>query len=451
MKLSGSICALAFLLACHNLGYAQKAAKPNVIFILADDLGYNDLGCYGQKRIKTPRLDQLAAEGTRFTQFYSGSAVCAPARAALMTAQHMGHNTMRGNGDPNGLPATPESWPRLMKSAGYKTGMFGKWGIGAPGKPGSPLNQGFDEFTGFISQTAAHQHYPKKLVRGDDEFDVPEGTYACDLFTTESLSFIRRNKDNPFFLYIPYTLPHMRMEVPALGQYAAENWPAHEIAKAAMITRMDAQIGQIVDELKALELDRKTIIFFSSDNGPHKEGVDPEFFDSNGALRGVKRDLYEGGIRVPLIAWGPGQIKQGVSDQVWAFWDVLPTALDLAGAPMPEGRDGVSMKQALVDGRPIKHAPLYWEFYEGGFTQAVRKDDWKLVKTTTGSLELYDLARDVSETNNLAEMRPEVLMDLMPLLSSMRTDNEVWNVAGVRERVEKKAAKRKQQNKGREK
>ena len=427
---------------------APAPARPNIIFIFCDDLGYGDLGCFGQTKIQTPNLDKMAKEGLRFTQFYAGSTVCAPSRATLLTGLHTGHNTIRGNGNPP-LPAQPDSLGKLMQSAGYHTGIIGKWGMGPLDSSGAPLKQGFDEFRGFLGHTAAHEQYPEVLHKDNAQWDIPKGTYANDLFSTEALDFVRRNQKSPFFLYLPFTTPHQKMAVPDLGAYASKDWPEVEKIKAAMITRMDGYVGQLMAELKSLGLDEKTMVMFTSDNGPHHEGgVDVEFFDSNGPFRGLKRDLYEGGIREPTIVRWPGVVKPGDSDQVWALWDLLPTLVDIAGGTVPKDRDGVSMKQVLLTGQSVPRDPLYWEFYEGGFSQAVRKDDWKLVKTTTGSLELYDLKTDEGETRNLAETRPGVLMELMPLLSSMRTNDPFWDLTELTEKVaQKKATKMKRNQK----
>jgi len=431
---------------------AREADKPNIVYIMADDLGYGDIGSYGQKNIKTPRLDQMAAEGKRYTQFYSGSTVCAPSRAALLTGLHMGHTVVRGNG-PTTLTPEPSTLGELLKFAGYRTSIIGKWGMGGVSSEGSPMAQGFDEFVGYAGHVDAHNHYPDSLYRNDQKWDLPEGTYSHDVFTTEARNFIRRNKENPFFLYLAYTLPHSKLVVPSLGQYATENWPAPEKAKAAMITRLDSGVGEVLDELKAQGLDDNTIVVFTSDNGPHKEGGNnPEFHNSNGPLRGIKRDLTEGGIRVPMIVRWPGKVQPSESDQVWANWDMLPTLLDIIGEQIPEGRDGISLKASILENKPVEHGPLYWEFYERGFHQAVRKDDWKLIKTTSATLELYDLSKDIGEAKNLAPDRPEVIMELMPLLTNMRTESERFkiseaNTAKDKRKAAKAAAKKKQKQK----
>lgn len=428
---------------------AQRAPRPpNIVFILADDLGYGDLGCYGQKRIRTPNLDRMAAEGIRFTQAYAGSTVCAPSRCALMTGLHMGHAWVRGNRYPD-LPLRPQDYTvtELLKYAGYTTGLFGKWSLGGLGTTGYPTVKGFDEWFGYFSQTHAHNYYPEHLLEGNREyllrgnFGAKRTEYAHDLFTERSLDFIKRHKDRPFFLHVCYTIPHANnewgrdtgngMEVPDDAPYSATDWPQPEKNFAAMITRMDRDVGAIVGALRQSGIEEDTVVFFSSDNGPHKEGGhDPEFFDSNGPLRGIKRDLYEGGIRVPAIVWWPGKIRAGrVSDFVWAFWDFLPTAAELAGVPAPSGIDGISIVPELL-GRPQReHEYLYWEFHERGFSQAVRRGDWKAVRPDSSRpLELYNLRDDPGENDNQADRRPELAAELGALLEKARTDSTHWPV-----------------------
>jgi arylsulfatase A-like enzyme len=446
-------------------GYSLRQAepKPCIIFILADDLGYGDLGCYGQTKIKTPNLDKLAAEGMRFTSFYAGSTVCAPSRCALMTGLHTGHAFIRGNG---AVALRPQDLTvaEILKQAGYRTGLIGKWGLGNPNTTGLPQLKGFDQFVGFLDQTHAHDYYPEYLWRYDPPTDAKpgydgrvefrenqggnKGVYVDDLFASAALNFVRFNKPEPlnkyrpFFLYLAYTSPHANneegrrtgngMEVPSDAPYSDRSWPAVEKNKAAMITRLDAYVGQLLDKLKELKLDDNTIIFFSSDNGPHKEGgVDPKFFQSSGPLRGIKRDLYEGGIRVPLIVRWPGRIKPGtVNDQPWAFWDFLPTAAQLAGAKIPEKLDGLSMLAAL-QGLPqtSQHEFLYWEFHERGFQQAVRMGDWKAVRPQAGApLELYNLSTDLGEKQNVAAQNPVVLAKIEEYLKAARTESAHWPI-----------------------
>lgn len=435
----------------------SASGRPNIILILADDLGYGDLGCYGQPRIKTPNLDRMAAEGMRFTQFYAGSTVCAPSRCALMTGLHTGHARIRGNAK---VPLRTEdrTVAELLKAAGYRTGLIGKWGLGNEGTTGVPQSKGFDEFLGYLDQTHAHDYYPTYLWRYDDRtgyndrMSFPENeaglkqSYSHDLFTKAALNFIRINQpepanhQRPFFLFLSYTIPHANneegrrsgngMQVPSDAPYSNESWPQTERNKAAMITRMDKDVGQILDRLAALKIDSNTVVFFSSDNGPHREGgVDPKFFQSSGPLRGIKRDLYEGGIRVPLLARWPGTIQSGrVSDLPAAFWDFLPTLAELGGARTPRGLDGISFLPTLL-GLPQtnRHDFLYWEFHERGFQQAARMDNWKGLRLKPDApLELYHLTADPGETNNVAEQHPELVRRLEARLETARTESEDW-------------------------
>ena len=358
----------ACLLLLVSIAWADKADRPNVIFVLADDLGYGDLGCYGQKDIRTPNLDRMAAEGARFTQCYAGSTVCAPSRCALMTGFHMGHAYVRGNAR---VPLRPSdiTIAEVLKSVGYTTGIIGKWGLGEPETTGIPNRQGFDYWFGYLNQRHAHNYYPMYLWRNQEKYmlegNVAEGgvssqraQYSHDLFTKEALAFLDKNKSDPFFLYLAYTIPHANneakkkgMEVPSDEPYTEKPWPQPQKNHAAMITRLDRDMGRLFQRLKSLGIDEKTIVFFTSDNGPHKEGgADPAFFTSAGPLRGYKRALYEGGIRVPMIVRWPGRVQAGrVSDQIWAFWDFLPTAAELAGAKPPADIDGISMVPAILN------------------------------------------------------------------------------------------------------
>ena len=432
-----------------------KPQKPNIIFILADDLGYGDLGCYGQKKIKTPNIDRLAAEGMRFTQCYAGSTVCAPSRSALMTGQHTGHTRIRGNAA-YPLRAEDVTVAEVLQKAGYKTGAVGKWGLGLANTPGVPTKQGFEEWVGYLSQTHAHDYYPTQLYRNDDIFwlernlNGAKGQYAHDLFTQAATNFVRVSKYFSFFLFLPYTIPHANnelgrktgngMEVPNDAPYTKEDWPQPEKNKAAMITRLDRDVGILMDQLKKLDVDDNTIIFFTSDNGPHKEGgVKPEFFNSSGPLRGIKRDLYEGGIRVPMIVRWPNKIAAGkVSDQVWAFWDFLPTAADIAGQKPPENTDGISILPTLLGQKQTnQHEFLYWEFHENGSKQAVRMNDWKAVRLTLGKpLELYNLKTDPAESKDVAADNPELITKIEDYLKTARTESERWPIRTVQEETE---------------
>ncbi|MGQ9455415.1 MAG: arylsulfatase [Armatimonadota bacterium] len=409
--------------------------KPNIIFILADDLGYGDLGCYGQKSIKTPYLDRMASEGVLFTQCYAGSTVCAPSRCALMVGQHTGHCTIRGNAL---VPLRTEdiTVAEILKGAGYTTALIGKWGLGEPGTTGVPNRKGFDYFFGYLNQKHAHNYYPDYLWRNEEKVGIPPGTYSHDLFTQEAINWIRSNVGKPFFLYLAYTIPHANnemgmegMQVPSDFPYSDKPWPQPQKNHAAMITRMDRDVGKIMNLLWELGIEQNTVMFFSSDNGPHREGGgDPDFFDSNGPLRGIKRDLYEGGIRVPMIVRWPGTVKPGqVSDQVWAFWDFLPTAAEIAGVSAPAGIDGISMLPAILGKKQVDHEYLYWEFHERGFGQAVRFGRWKAVRLDKDKpIELYDLGSDIGETRDLANEHPELVKKAAMIMESARTPSEQW-------------------------
>jgi arylsulfatase A-like enzyme len=460
---AGLLAAVLLDLVCVRVAAQPKEAPapktPNIIFILADDLGYGDLGCYGQKKIQTPNLDRLAAEGMRFTQCYSGSTVCAPSRAALMCGQHTGHGLIRGN---RGLALRREDTTvaEVLKSAGYLTACFGKWGLGLEGSTGVPQSKGFNHWLGFLNQTHAHDYYPDYVYRFDPNPLNPvdgrmplamnaggrKGLYVPDLFTKAATNFVRihypqfDNKYRPFFLYLAYTTPHANnelnkatkngMQVPDDAPYAKENWPQPEKNKAAMITRLDADVGKLLEGLKKWKMDDHTVIFFSSDNGPHKEGGnDPGFFNSSGPLRGIKRDLYEGGIRVPMMVRWPGRIRPGVvSDQPWAFWDFLPTAAEIANAEPPEDIDGISMLPTLLGRKQTnQHEFFYWEFHEQGTKQAVRMGDWKGVRLGVDQpLELYNLKEDVGEKTNIAEKHPEIVAKIAAYLKTARTESERW-------------------------
>jgi len=433
----------AAALALPNLAYAaaKPARKPNIVYILADDLGYGDLGCYGQQKIRTPNLDRLAAEGLRFTQCYAGSTVCAPSRCALMTGLHTGHTRIRSN---DLTPLLPEdvTVAEVLRAAGYTTGLVGKWGLGEPDTTGIPNRQGFDYFFGYLNQGHAHNYYPDYLWRNEEKVplanEVAKGVatkrvqYTQDLFAEEALAFVERSKDKPFFLYYAVTIPHANneagnagMEVPSDEPYSAQDWPKNEKNFAAMVTRLDTDVGRLMARLKELGLDDDTIVFFTSDNGPHREGGhDPDFFDSNGPLRGIKRDLYEGGIRVPMIVRRPGAVPAGkTSDHVWAFWDFLPTAADIAGAETPTGLDGLSVLPALGGKKAPAHEYLYWEFHEQGGKRAVRMGDWKAVRllAKNGKTELYDLRDDLGETRDVAATHPDIVTRLEAVMQSAHT------------------------------
>jgi arylsulfatase A-like enzyme len=442
--------------ALRRIGGGQAGRKPNIIFILADDLGYGDLGCYGQPIIQTPNIDRMASEGMIFTDHYAGSTVCAPSRCCLMTGKHTGHAFVRGNAR---LPLRPGdvTVAELLQQAGYTTGIIGKWGLGEPETTGIPNRQGFDSWFGYLNQRHAHNYYPEYLWRNEAKVALdnevrpvnpPGGVatkrvqYSHDLFAIEALSFIEQHREEPFFLYLALTIPHANnqakaegMEVPSHEPYSDEDWPDPQKGHAAMITRMDGDVGRLLEKLKAQGLDEDTLVLFSSDNGPHKEGgADPAFFNSSGPLRGYKRALYEGGIRVPLIARWPGKIAAGSgTNHVSAFWDFLPTCCDLAGVVPPTDIDGLSMLPTLLgkSRRQRKHRFLYWEFHEQGKKQAIRMADWKGVRLNVaqdpdGPIELYHLDADPGETTDLASDHPEIVAQIAGLMRTARTPSEHW-------------------------
>jgi arylsulfatase A-like enzyme len=425
----------------------EPMRKPNIIFIMADDLGYGDLGCYGQKVIRTPHIDRLAAEGMRFTQCYAGSTVCAPSRSVLMTGQHTGHTRVRGNfgkvggvGPQRRVPLAKEdvTVAEVLKRAGYVTGITGKWGLGEPGTTGIPNRQGFDEWLGYLNQRNAHSYYPPYLWRNEEKQILEgnrkgkKGQYTHDMFTEFALSFIRENAKKPFFLYLACTIPHAKYEIPSVAPYEGMGWKKDEKVHAAMVTRLDKDVGRIMALLKDRDIDEKTVVFFCSDNGAAKRWGGR--FDSSGPLRGAKRDMYEGGIRTPMIARYPGKVAAGSeSDLAWYFPDVLPTLAELAGAKaLPKHMDGVSVVPTLL-GRKQDLADrfLYWEFFERGFQQAVRWRDWKAVRLAPGKpLELYDLAGDPSEKRNVAPAHADVVAKIEAYLKTARTKSPSWPLKG---------------------
>jgi len=448
----------------------QEVSKPNIVYILADDLGYGDLSCYGQTHFNTPNLDKMTGEGMLFTQHYAGTTVCAPSRSALMTGQHTGHTPIRGNKEwkPEGqwpIPDQAYTVAELLKEAGYTTGAFGKWGLGFVGTEGDPNEQGFDEFYGYNCQRMAHNYYPGHLWHNQQKITL-EGnsgdgfaTYAPKMIHEQALKFIEDNKDKPFFLYYPNVIPHAELLLPEenlaefRGQFLPEKefkgaepgdknfriggygtQPEGHAAFAAMVTLLDKQVGEVLAKLKELGLDENTIVIFSSDNGPHLEGgADPDYFDSNGPLQGYKRDLYEGGIREPMIAWWPKQIEAGTqTDHISAFWDVMPTVAEIAGVTAPDNIDGISFLPTLLGQKDQKqHDYLYWEFHEKGGRKALRKGDWKFVSYNVNNpekttVELYDLSADLGEENNLADKNPELVKELQQLMKQARTESEVF-------------------------
>ena len=453
-------------------GCQQKETKdtlPNIVYFIADDLGYGDLSCLGQEKFSTPNIDRLARDGMLFTQHYSGSTVCAPSRSALMTGQHTGHTPIRGN-----KSVSPEGqWPisdatftlaELLQQKGYVTGGFGKWGLGGPGTEGDPVFQGFDVFFGYNCQGKAHNYYPRHLWDNLDKVVLhenegsQEGIYGPNLIHEKALEFLETNKEKPFFLFYPNVIPHAELFAPEKymemfrGKYLPEkeyqgydegpkfrdgpygSQPESHAAFAAMVTLLDNQVGEVMDKIAELGLSENTLVIFTSDNGPHLEGgADPDYFNSNGIYTGYKRDLYEGGIRVPTIAWWPGKIApNSQTDHLSAFWDVFPTLAELTGQEIQNNVDGISFLPTLLgkEGQQ-EHEYLYWEFHEKNGRQAIRKGDWKLVRydvfspenTTT---ELYNIAQDPAETRNVAEENQVITEELLHLMEGARTESPVF-------------------------
>lgn len=460
MKLKLILTILFALLSVHHLhADNQEAIQPNIILILADDLGFGDLGCFGQRTLETPNIDRLAEEGLRLTRHYSGSTVCAPSRAVLMSGIHTGKSRLRTNWD-QPLPDELPTIASVLKTAGYRTGCFGKWGIGYTIPDDDPNKKGFDEFFGYVDMFHAHNLFPPFLVRNGERIplrnEVLPGSdkgrglgngvavdpidYAPDLIVDAALDFIDKNRESRFFLYLALNTPHANnegqgydrgMEVPDFGPFADMDWPDPEKGFARMMQDIDRDVGRIVEKLRLHGIARDTLIIFSSDNGPHNEGGHLEsFFESSGVLRGRKRDMYEGGVRVPTIAWWPGKIAGGdVTDHLSGFQDYMPTFCELAGIPAPEG-DGRSFA-SLVTGeasQPVPHPYLYWEFYEGGGKQAVVDKKWKAVrlnwiKDPGGPIELYDLEEDVEESHNVASRHPEIVDRMRRRMDQQHTEH----------------------------
>jgi arylsulfatase A-like enzyme len=445
---------------------------PNIIYIIADDLGYGDLSCYGQARFQTPNIDRLAGEGLRFTSHYSGATVCAPSRSSLMTGLHTGHTPIRGNKEwkPEGqwpIPDETFTVAELLKSKGYITGAFGKWGLGFIDTEGDPNRQGFDRFFGYNCQRLAHNYYPAYLWDNHEKVVLKENTgmaketYAPAIIHQEVLEFLELNKDTSFFLFYPVTVPHAELAAPDnymerfRGKYAPEkafrgvddgenfrngpygSQPEPHAAFAAMITMLDDMVGEVLTKVHELGLDDNTLIIFTSDNGPHLEGGgDPDYFDSNGKFRGYKRDLYEGGIRVPMIARWTGNIAAGTTtDHVSAFWDVMPTLAELLGIEIGNETDGISFLPVLMgrNEEQQQHEVLYWEFHEQNGRLAVRAGDWKLIQYNVnadppGTFELYNLRDDEGETNNLAGKFPDKVEELRAIMVAERAPSEVFDM-----------------------
>jgi arylsulfatase A-like enzyme len=457
-------------LSCSFRVLAQ-AATPNIVLILADDMGYGDLGCYGQRLISTPHLDSLARAGIRFTQFYAGCPVCAPSRSVLLTGMHSGHTPIRGNlaVKPEGqwpLPDTVNTLAALLEKAGYRTGAFGKWGLGGISTVGDPVKRGFQEFFGYNSQTLAHNYYPDHLWWNDTRMNLPNtfqhfSVYSARLIQDSALAFITRNKSKPFFLFLPYTLPHAALQMPddslfesykkAFDEtpvpvpsvwdgkgYAPQAYP--RAAYATMVTRLDDYVGELMQRLRSLGLLDNTLVIFTSDNGPHHEGGnDPAFFHSSGIFRGVKRDVYEGGIREPMICAWKGHIAAGVtSDFVGAFWDFMPTIIALTDAPAPvQHMDGLSFLPTLLGDTADQaaHRFLYWEFHETEGKQAVRMGRWKgdrvrVDHNPDAPIELYDLDTDPGERHDVSREHPRIVAEIKHLMDSSHVESPLWPFFG---------------------
>ncbi|MDQ6610368.1 MAG: arylsulfatase [Bacteroidota bacterium] len=442
---------------------AQKTAKPNIIFILADDLGYGDLGCYGQQKIATPNIDKLAKMGVKFTQFYSGSTVCAPARCTFLTGMHTGHGVIRGNVTikPEGQIPLPDSivtFPMLLQKAGYTTAAFGKWSLGFITTSGDPQKKGFDEFYGYNCQTLAHNYYPDHLWHNHDKIDLAvnlktDSVYSADLIHQQAMNFLNSKHDKPFFLYLPYTLPHADVIVPHddVYNYYVKKFAEHPVtvkkskdddthydayphaAYAAMVARLDKYVGEIMQLLKENGMEENTLLIFTSDNGPHKEkGGDPAFFNSSAGFKGIKRDLYEGGIREPFIAYQKGVTKPGtINPEPAALWDMFPTFLQLANQPIPKNIDGISILSSIKGLQQKSRDYFYWELHESGGKQAVRMGDWKGVKlnvstSSTSPVELYDLKNDPHEKYNIAAQHPDIVSKIEAIMKEAYVPNKDW-------------------------
>jgi arylsulfatase A len=424
----------ALLLAQSNCSAEEEPAapakRPNIIFILADDLGHADLGCYGQKEIKTPCLDRMAQDGMQFTQAYCGTSVCAPSRCSLMTGLHMGHAPIRANRavKPEGQMPLPEgiyTLPRMLKDASYETACIGKWGLGFFGSSGDPNKVGFDHFFGYNCQSKAHDYYPDYLHRNAEKVPLDGKTYSHDLMTKEALEFVGKPRQKPFFLYLAYTIPHPTLAVPELGEYADKPWTEDEKTYAAMVSRMDRDVGKLLDLLKAKGLDNDTLVFFSSDHGAQNGKTDR--FESNGKLSGSKRGMFEGSLRVPMLARWPGHVPAGKTcDNPWAFWDLLPTCSELAGGKIPAGvaLDGISVVPGLLGRKIPDREYLYWELHEGPCKQAIRFGNWKALRNKPGAkFELFDLSTDPCEKKNLAASKPELVEKAVALIAKARVDS----------------------------
>jgi arylsulfatase A-like enzyme len=456
---------LLLALLAPLVALAAPARRPNLIWIMADDLGYGDLGCYGQKVTTTPHLDRMASEGLKFTQFYAGATVCAPSRSVLMTGRHHGRTRVRGNaGQINpaaqALREGDATVAGAVRSAGYATALIGKWGLGDVGaaERGLPRRHGFDHFFGYLNQTHAHNHFPEFLWRNEEKIALPNKVtpvgpvpgagyateavqFADDLFADEALKFVANHQDRPFFLYWSMVIPHANNErsrelkngahVPDFGPYAGKDWPEPDKGQAAMITRMDSYVGRMLAHLRNLGLAENTLVIFTSDNGPHNESNhDLSRFQPSGPLNGIKRSLTDGGIRVPAIAWWPGTVRPGVSGHVAYFGDWFATAAELAGATAPEGLDSISFAPTLRGGGDQRaHEFLYWEFHERGFSQAaLYQGRWKGIRerSLSAPVALYDLREDIGERTDVAARHPEIAARIDAYLKTARSDSPDW-------------------------
>ncbi len=468
LRIPGALCASVALVSCSQSN--KEKPVPNIIYILADDLGYGDLSCYGQTRFSTPNIDRLAQQGMLFRQHYTGCTVSAPSRSCLMTGLHTGHTPIRGNRewDTEGqwpLPAASVTVAEMLKTRGYTTGAFGKWGLGFIGTEGDPNSQGFDEFFGYNCQRLAHNYYPDHLWHNSEKIMLHEndsgmtGIYSPDIIHKAALDFLEANKSKPFFLFYPTTIPHAELFAKEeymkrfrskfqpekqfegtdggpdfrLGPYGSQ--PEAHAAFAAMVTELDDYVGEILSKLEELGLEKNTIVIFASDNGPHLEGgADPDYFNSNGDLQGYKRDMYEGGIRTSMLVRWPEKIKPGsVSDHISAFWDIKPTFAEITGAEMSGETDGISFLPALLGKNSLQkqHEYLYWEFHEQGGKVAARMGNWKAVlrdfnKIPRGATELYDLTKDIGETNDVSSSNPEIVKKMEEIFKNAHTPSEIF-------------------------
>jgi len=456
-----SLIIISFSLLYSGAVFAQRKAgqRPNIVFILADDLGYGDVGVYGQKQILTPNIDKLANEGTRFTDFYAGAPVCSPSRGSILTGLNTGHATIRGNATEQGgiagkkgknvvyranLTKDDYTIGNLMQDAGYETSLVGKWHVDGYDSLATPLQRGFDQFSGWlinIPSTYASTYWPDhryingKLVNVAPNADAKNGYYETNMCTDEALTYLQTQKNNkkPFFLMLNFNNPHSPLDVPDQAIYKNKNWPEDMKTYAAMVYYLDQSVGKIKDYLVKSGLSENTIVFFASDNGPRSEPTSQlkavsEFFDSNGKLKGYKRDMYDGGIRIPFIAWAPF-IKNApkTSDVPGYFPDIMPTFGEIAGKTSGFRTDGTSIYPVMKGAKVKTDRFLYWEFFELGFEQGVRYGRWKAVKRHH-KLELYDIKTDIGETNDVAAAHPDVVKKIEDYLLTARTDSPYWTV-----------------------